>query len=127
MSESILKCVVCKNEAPKKLTFSFDVKKYTSMPQNVDTKGTHMRSYICRTCHLQLAPNCSCVCYNRNVEQHLCKQYNVEDYDFSQYIVSRCRPDTSDDENDKYICISCHKRLVEANPENRSVLYFVKK
>ena len=90
MNESILNCVVCKNETPRKLTFTFDVKKYTSMPQNVDTKETHVRSYTCRTCHFQLQPNFSCVCCHRNVEQHLCKQYNMEDYEFSQYIVSRC-------------------------------------
>ena len=125
MSESILNCVVCKNETPRKLTFTFDVKKYTSMPQNVDTNRTHMRSYICKTCHFQLKPKFSCVCCNRNIEQHLCKQYNIEDYDFSHYIVSRCLPDTSDEGDDKYICISCHKRLVEANPENVSVPYFV--
>ena len=97
MSESILNCVVCKNETPRKLAFTFDVKKYTSMPQNVDTNKSHMRSYICRTCHFQLKPNFSSVCCNRNIEQHLCKQYNMEDYDFSQYIVSRCLPDTSDE------------------------------
>ena len=100
-------------------------KKYTSMPQNVDTNKTHMRSYICRTCHFQLKPNFSCVCCNRNIEQCFCKQYNMEDYDFWQYIVSRCLPDTSDEGDVKYICISCHKRLVEAIPENVSVPYFV--
>ena len=56
----------------------------------------------------------------------MCKKYNVKDYYFSQYIVSRCIPDTSDDENNKYIRISCHKVVVEANPENMSVPYFVK-
>ena len=55
----------------------------------------------------------------------MCKQYNMEDHDFSQYIVSRCLPDTSDEGDDKYICILCHKRLVEANPENVSLPYFV--
>ena len=84
-----------------------------------------MRRYICRTCHFQLQTTFLCVCCNRNIEQHLCKQYNVEDYDFSQYIVSSCLPDTSDEQDDKYICVSCHKRLLESNSENLCVPYFV--
>ena len=96
MSESILNCVVCKNETPRKLTFIFDIKKthnnhYTSIPQNFDPKEKHMRRYICRTCHFQLQTTFLCVCWiftkssNRNIEQHLCKQYNVEDYDFQPH------------------------------------------
>ena len=45
----------------------------------------------------------------------------MEDYDFSQYIVSRCLPDTRDEQDEQYICVSCHKRLLEANPENLCV------
>ena len=49
----------------------------------------------------------------------------MEDYDFLQYIVSRCLPDMSDEQDDQYICVSYHKWVLEVNPENLCVPYFV--
>ena len=40
----------------------------------------------------------------------------MDEYDFNQYIVSRCLPDVSDENNDsKYICLSCDKTLQITN------------
>ena len=58
---------------------------------------------------------------------HLGKHYNMDEYDFKQYIVSRCLPDVSDEQDDlKYICLSCDKTLHITDNENPIVLYHVK-
>ena len=50
----------------------------------------------------------------------------MDDYDFSQYIVSRCLPDVNGEQDDNFICLSCHKKLQETNDENALVPYHVK-
>ena len=52
--------------------------------------------------------------------------YNMDDFDFSQYIVSQCLPNINDEEDDKFICLSCHKNLQETNNEHALVPYHVK-
>ena len=90
--ESLINCVICKNEFQRKLTVLFDKKKYTLLGKNTvqvdQIPSLAVRSYICKECLSQLQPNISCVSCHLNVSQHLSKLYKMDEYDFSQYIVS---------------------------------------
>ena len=59
---------------------------------------------------------------------HLGKHYNMDEYDFKQYIVSRCLPDVNCEQDDqKYICLlSSDKTLHITDNENPVVLYHIK-
>ena len=80
-----------------------------------------MNSYICKICHLQLQPKCTCVCCNRGVQKDTCKVYNKAGYDFTHFVVSQCLGHVSNPANneDQYICTSSHKRLKETSNENQ--------
>ena len=78
-------------------------------------------------CHSHIQPKFQCVSCNLEFGIHLGKHYNIDEYDFKQYIVSRCLPDVSDETDDpKYICLSCHKTLQITDNENPIVPYHVK-
>ena len=78
-------------------------------------------------CHSHIQPKFQCVSCNLEFGIHLGKHYNIDQYDFKQYIVSRCLPDVSDETDDpKYICLSCHKTLQITDNENPIVPYHVK-
>ena len=71
-------------------------------------------------CHLQLQPKCTRVCCNTDVQKHTCKMYIKAGYDFTGFVVSQCFRHVSNPANneDKYICTSCDKRLKEISNEN---------
>ena len=128
--ESLINCVICKNEFQRKLTVLFDKKKYTLLGKNTvqvdQIPSLPVRSYICKECLSQLQPCISCVSCHLNVNQHLSKLYKMDENDFSQYIVSQCLPDVNAEEDNKFISLSCHKKLQETNDENAFVPYHVK-
>ena len=69
--------------------------------------------------HATTTKFCMCVCCSRNVEKSMCQLYMKADYDFSNVGVSECLPYVRDCEDEqKYICLSCHKRLTETNNDN---------
>ena len=90
--ESLINCVICNNEFQRKLTCIFDKKKYTLLGENIIQQNhipsVPVRSYICKGCLSQIQPNISCVSCHLTVSQCMSKLYNMDDYDFSQYIVS---------------------------------------
>ena len=59
--ESLINCVIWKNEFPRKLTVLFDKNKYTLHGENAiqldEIPSLPVRSYICKECLLQLQPN----------------------------------------------------------------------
>ena len=60
------------------------------------------------------------MCVAAEVLRKVCVNFITKfDYDFSNFVVSRCLPHVRDciDEQ-KYICLSCHKRLREMNNDN---------
>ena len=57
----------------------------------------------------------------------MCQLYMKADYDFSNFVVSQCLPHVRDCEDEqKYICLSCHKRLTETNNDNIMLPYHVR-
>ena len=71
------------------------------------------------------AKNVVCVCCSRNVEKSMCQLYRKADYDFSTFVVSRCLPHVRDcEDEEKYTCLSCHKRLKETNNDNIVLPYY---
>ena len=111
------------------LTCIFDKKKYTLLGENIiqqhHISSVPVRNYICKGCLPQIQQNISCVSCHLTLSQCMSKLYNMDDYDFLQYIVSQCLPNING-EDDKFICLSCHKNLQETNNENALVPYHVK-
>ena len=90
-------------------------------------KSNRMNCYICKSCHAQLQPKCTCVCCNTDVHKDICKVYNKVDYDFTSFVVSQCLGHVSNSANeDQYICASCNKRLKETSNENPVLPYYGK-
>ena len=66
-----------------------------------------------------------CVCCSRNVEKSMYQLYRKADYDFSTIVVSQCLLHVRDcEDEEKYICLSCLKRLKEANNNNMVLPYY---
>ena len=85
-----------------------------------------IKRYICMKYHSQIQPKFQCFSCNLQFGMHLGKHYNMDEYDFKQYIVSRCLPHVSDEPDDpKYICLSCHKTLQITDNENPVVPYHI--
>ena len=119
LQESLLICIICEQTVAKKCLVGKH--KYASlkhtMPQIANIPNN--RRHICNICYIQLQQNFVCVCCSRNVEKSMCQLYMKADYDFSNFVVSRCLPHVRDCEDEqKYICLSCHKRLTETNNDN---------
>ena len=84
-----------------------------------------MKHYICKSCHSNIQQQLQCVCCQLDYDTHLCKQYNSSNYDFRNFIVSRCLKCVIDEHN-SYICLSCDKALHNTSNENPIVPYHVK-
>ena len=113
----------------KMCTFKFDMNKYSS-PQNYVLempKSQRTNVYICKSCHLQLQPKCTCVCCNTDMHKDVCKMYNKVDYDSSSFVVSQCLGHVSNSAHEEqYICASRDKRLKETSNGNPVLPYFGK-
>ena len=125
LQESLLTCIICENTVAKKCLVGKhqdSLLKHT-MPQIANIPNN--RRHICKTCYIQLQQNFVFVCCSRNVEKSMCQLYIKADYDFSSFVVSRCLPHVRDcEDEEKYICLSCHKRLKETNNNNIVLPYY---
>ena len=132
LSQCIVDCNVCGDRIQRKEAYVYDEKKYRRWSQNkqgqVKNKNTcKIKRCICIKCHSRIQPKFQCVSCNLQFGVHLGKHYNMDEYDFKQYIVSRCLPDVSHQQDDpKYICLSCDKTLCITDNENPVVPYHVK-
>ena len=73
--------------------------------------------------HTTTTKVCMCVLQNKCWEKYVSTLY--ESYDFSSFVVSWCLPHVRDCEDEqKYICLSCHKRLKETNNDNIVLPYY---
>ena len=109
----------------KKCTFKFDMNKYSSLQNQIPEmpKSQKINSYICKSCHVQLQPQCTCVCCNTDMHKHVCKMYNT--VDFTYFVISQCLGNVSNSAHEEqYICASCDKRLKETRNENSVLPYF---
>ena len=111
--ESLVTCLTCDKIMKKMFTLKFDRNKYSSLENKrlEMLKSNRMKCYICKSCHSQLQPRCTCVYCNTDVKKDICKMYNKVDYDFSYFVVSQCLGHVSNPANDEdqYICPSCNK------------------
>ena len=111
----------------KMLTLKFDMDKYSSLENTIleMLKSNRMNHCICKSCHIQVQPKCTCVCCNTDVQKDICKIYNEAGYDFRSFVVSQCLGHVSNPANneDQYICTSCDKRLKETS--NETQLYHI--
>ena len=113
----------------KMCTLKFDMNKYCSLKNKIleMPKSKRTNCYICKNCHLQLQQKCTCVCCNTDVHKYICKMYNKVDYDFTNFVVSRCLGHVSNSANEEqYICTLCDKRLKETSNENPVLPYYGK-
>ena len=114
LRESLVTCLTCDRTMKKMLTLKFDMDKYSSLENTTleMLKSNRTNHYICKTCHLQLQPKCTCVCCKTDVQKDICKIYNKAGYDFTSFVVLQCLGHVSHPANneDQYICTSCDKR-----------------
>ena len=130
LRESLVTCLTCSKTMKKMFTLKFDIKKYSPLENKIQEmlKSNRMNCYICKICHLQLQPKCTCVCCNTDMQKDTCKMYNKADYDFTHFVVSQClRHEANPAHNkDQYICTSHDKRLKETSNENPVLPYYRK-
>ena len=62
------------------LTLKFDIDKYSSLENRTQDRLKSKRTthYICKTCHVQFQPKCTCVSCNRDVQKDMCKYTTKE-------------------------------------------------
>ena len=75
LRESLVTCLTCDKTMKKMLTLKFDMDKYSSLENTTldMLKSNRTNHYICKTCHLQLQPKCTCMCCNIDVHKDRCK------------------------------------------------------
>ena len=73
--ESLVTCLICTKSVTKKCTLKFDMNTYSSPENNIQemAKSQKSNSYICTSCHAELQQKLTCVCYNRHITKHVCK------------------------------------------------------
>ena len=129
LRQSLVTCLTCDKTMKKMLTLKFDMEKYPLLENKTQQmlKTNRMNCYICKSCHIQLQPKCTCVCYNTDVQKDISKMYNKLDYDFTGFVVSQCLGHVPNSGNaEQYICVSCDKRLKETTNENPVLSYYGK-
>ena len=96
LQESLLICIICEQTVAKKCVVGKH--KYTSLKQTMPQIANipNNKRHICNICYMQLQQNFVCVCCSRSVEKSMCQLYNKVDYDFSNFVVSRCLPHVRD-------------------------------
>ena len=111
LNESLLTCLICVNTVVK--NFLVGKHKYAllkhTMPQITNIPNN--RRDICKACYIQLQQHFVSMCCSRNVEKSMCQHYRKADYDFLTLVVSQCLPHVNCEDEQKYICLSCHKNL----------------
>ena len=110
-------------------TFKFDTNNYSILQNRILElpKAKRTNCNICKSCHLQLQPNFTCVCCNTDVHKHICKVYSRIDYDFTNLVISQSLGHVSNSANkEQCICASCDQRLTETSNENPVIPYYGK-
>ena len=89
LRESLVACLTCDKTMNKMFTLKFDMDKYSSLENTIleMLKSNRMNCYICKSCHVQLQPKCTCVCCKTDVQKDICKMYNKAGYDFTSFVV----------------------------------------
>ena len=108
--QSLVTCLICDKTMKKILTLKFDMDKFSLLENKTQQmlKTNRINCYICKSCHLQLQPKCTCVFHNTDVQKDISKMYNKVDYDFTSFVVSKCLGHVSNSGNaEQYICASC--------------------
>ena len=78
--ETLVTCVRCTKTMTKIFTLKFDIKRYTSLEQNIQemAKSHKTNCYRCKSCHEELQQKNDGVCCNRPMQKQVCKIYNKE-------------------------------------------------
>ena len=73
LGESLVTCLTCDKRMKKMLTLKFDMDKYSSQENTTleMLKSNRTNHYICKSCHLQLQPKCTCVLQHRCAERYM--------------------------------------------------------
>ena len=124
-----VKCMVCGRMKQRKNTYVCDQRKYRSSLKKIDKfheilKDKETKHYICKSCHTDIQSQFQCVCCKLHFDTHLCKEFNSNNYDLTNFIVSRCLQ-SANDEDQNYICVSCDKTLQKTSNENPVVPFHV--
>ena len=63
LRESLVTCLTCDKPMKKMLTLKSDMDKYSLLKNKTQEmlKSNRTNCYICKSCHLQLQPKCTCV------------------------------------------------------------------
>ena len=63
-SKSLVTCLTCDKTMKIMFTLKFDMDKYSSLENKTPEmlKSNRTNCNICKSCHLQLQPKCTCVC-----------------------------------------------------------------
>ena len=77
LRQTLATCLTCDKTMKKMFTLNFDIDKYSSLENKIIEmlKLHRTNCYICKSCHLQLQPKCTCVCCNTDVHKDICKMY----------------------------------------------------
>ena len=69
LRQSLVTCLTCDKTMKKMLTLKFDMDKYSLLENKTQQmlKTNRRNCYLCKSCHLQLQPKCTCVCCNTDV------------------------------------------------------------
>ena len=75
LRHSLVTCLTCKQTMKKMLTLKFHMEKYSLLENKTHQmlKTNRTNCYICKSCHLQLQPRCTCVCCNTDVQIDISK------------------------------------------------------
>ena len=92
LRQSLVMCLTCEKTMKKMLTLKFDMYKYSLLENKTQKmlKTNRTNCYICKSCHLQLQPKCTCVHCNTNVQKDISKMYKKLDYDFTSFVILQC-------------------------------------
>ena len=98
-----VKSTVCGRMKQRKNTYVCDQIKYRSSLNKIDQfheilKDKETKHYICKSCHTDIQSQFQCVCCKLHFDTHLCKEFNSTDYDFTNFIVSRCLQSANDED-----------------------------
>ena len=115
MSQCNLQRITCymshmQENYEKICTVKFDMNKYSSLQSKIleMPKSQRTNSYICKSWHLELQQEITCMCCNRHMQKHVCKMYNKVDYDFTNFVVSQCLGHVSNSAHEEQCNIYVH-------------------
>ena len=71
LRQSLVICLTCDKTMKRMLTLKFDMDKYSLLEKKTQQmlKTNKKDCYICKRCHLQLQPKCTCMCCNTDVQK----------------------------------------------------------